>query len=170
MDRNFDLGMIMKFSEIRERITGINCSVFGISWNPSEAECNIAKRIIRFLEDRRVLYSPSEMEVPNHCVQSIIEIRKFLTTELQSLSNKSKLYDPVKAMRISCRKFLDKMNIEDNRFMDNARSWGHWASWTFASALGELRGNFGIMVAQIATLYGIDVEDDLASIIPEKDN
>jgi len=160
----------MKFSEIKERITGISCPVFGISWNPPVAECNTAKRIIRFLEDRRVLYNPSEMENPIHCVQSIFEIRKFLNTELQSLSEKSKLFDPIKAMRISCRKFLDKMNVEDDRFLDHASTWGHWASWTFASALGELRGNFGIMISQIATLYGIDVEDDLASIIPEKDN
>jgi len=46
---------------------------------------------------------------------------------------------------------------------------GHYASWKFLSALGELRGVFGIYVAKIAVAYGIAVEKELSSIIPEKD-
>ena len=42
-------------------------------------------------------------------------------------------------------------------------------SWIFNSTLGELRGSFGIMLAQMAVAYGIDIEDDLATILPEKD-
>lgn len=37
----------------------------------------------------------------------------------------------------------------------------------FTSAVGELRGVFGVMIGQIAKAYGIDVEDELADIIPE---
>lgn len=40
------------------------------------------------------------------------------------------------------------------------------ASWEFNGAVGELRGVFGIHIAQLAAQYGIDVEDDLASILP----
>ena len=46
---------------------------------------------------------------------------------------------------------------------------GHWASWEFNGAIGELRGVFGIHVAKIAVAYGVDVENDLASIMPEQD-
>ena len=42
-------------------MTGLSCPIFGISWNPSEDETAIAARIIRYLEDRRVLFNPSEM-------------------------------------------------------------------------------------------------------------
>ena len=45
-------------------------------------------------------------------------------------------------------------------------SRGHWASWEFNGSVGELRGVFGIHIAKIAVTYGIDVEDDLASILP----
>ena len=34
-------------------------------------------------------------------------------------------------------------------------------------ALGELRTMVGIHIAQIAVKYGIDVEEQLASIVPE---
>lgn len=37
----------------------------------------------------------------------------------------------------------------------------------FTSAIGELRGVFGVMIGQIAKAYGIDIEDELAKIIPE---
>lgn len=63
----------MIFREIRERLTGISCPIFGVSWNPSETERTKAIKIIRFLEDRRVLYNPYEQECPDHCIHSIIK-------------------------------------------------------------------------------------------------
>ncbi len=41
--------------------------------------------------------------------------------------------------------------------------------WVFNKALGELRGTFGIHVAMLSSKFGIDVEDDLATILPEAD-
>jgi hypothetical protein len=43
---------------------------------------------------------------------------------------------------------------------------GGFHNWTFGSALGELRGTFGIHVANIAAAFKLDVEDRLASILP----
>lgn len=42
-------------------------------------------------------------------------------------------------------------------------------SWVFNGALGELRGVFGVHLARLAVAYGIDVEDDLGSILPGED-
>lgn len=157
----------MRFNEILNRITGLSCPVFGISWNPAEDERSIAKRIIIFLEAKRVLYVPSEMEVPPHCVHSVIEIRNFLTKELAKIHEESHLYAYVSAMRKACNKFLNKCDKKNGDIIVHGGNWGHWASWTFASALGEMRGTFGAMITQIASAYGLDVEDDLATIIPE---
>lgn len=130
----------MKFSEILNRITGLSCLIFGVSWNPSEDDRSIKKR---------VLYVPSEMEVPSHCVHSVIEIRNFLTSELPKINEKSRLYDYVSAMRKSCNKFLNKCDDRNGGIIIYSGNWGHWANWTFASA------------------YGLDVEDNLAVIIPK---
>jgi len=46
---------------------------------------------------------------------------------------------------------------------------GHFASWKSNGAIGELRDTFGIYIAKIAVAYGIDIEEDLASIIPGED-
>lgn len=50
-----------------------------------------------------------------------------------------------------------------------ANHYNHWASWTFYSALGEMRGTFGVHLARIAAQFRLDIEDQLASILPAKD-
>ena len=47
-------------------------------------------------------------------------------------------------------------------------SHGHWASWVFTGALGEMRGVFGVHIARLAASHGLDVEDELATIIPDE--
>jgi hypothetical protein len=158
----------MKFEEIINRLTGISCPIFGISWNPPKTDRAIVRRILTFLEDRRVLYSPSEIEVPDHCVQSVLRIREFLTDELAMFQSKDSIAGSVRAMRSACRKFLNTIQAEDdNRIVRFAHSPGHYASWEFNQALGELRGVFGVHIARLAAQYGLDVEDDLAKILPE---
>ena len=156
----------MKFSEIANRLTGISTPLGGASWQPAEMEIGAARRVIAFLEDRRVLYEPSEMEVPSHCVHSVIEIRHRLSDELGKLdASSSELVASLRAMRAACRKFLERVGIDGSDGIHHANSWG-FHNWTFGSALGELRGTFGIHVAKIAAAFKLDVEDRLASIMP----
>lgn len=159
---------MLSFNDIKERLTGISCPFFAISWNPPESERKIAQRVISFLEDRRVLYNPSELEMPRHCVEFVCRIREYLTSEMQQTENGFNLFSHIKAMRIACRKFLNRLNSKDDRFLNEARYNGNFSSWVFGSALGEIHGTFGNMVAQILAAYGIDIEDDLATIIPKK--
>lgn len=144
----------MKAKDIKYRLTGLSIGSIGASWEKIKTERDKAQNLITFLEDRRVLYGPFEDEVPDHCIQSVLEIRKFLTTELQDLPARSKFAEHLKAMRASCRKFLDAL--------PNRRP----SQQTFLTALGELRGVMGIHMATIAARYELDVEDGLASIFP----
>ncbi len=113
-----------------------------------------------------MLYVPDQLEVPSHCVHSIIEIRQHLTTEPGKLDNGSEFAASLRAMRAACRKFLERVgeNGRDATLCANQR--GHWASWTFYSALGEMRGTFGVHLARIAAHFKLDIEDGLASILP----
>ncbi|MDL1949933.1 hypothetical protein FBQ97_08995, partial [Acidobacteria bacterium ACD] len=87
----------MKFKEVVGRITGISCPVFGVSWKPAETDRAMARRVVTFLEDRRVLYAPDSQEIIHHCVQSVLEIRHHLTAVLQELPDKSELGENVRA-------------------------------------------------------------------------
>lgn len=155
----------MRFKEVLARLTGLSSPVFGVSWNPPEPHVHVARRVVTFLEDRRVLFVPSEMEVPDHCVRSVLEIRRFLTTELQSLDGHSELADSLRALRAASRKFMNAVGARPDIIVFGAHP-GHWASWEFNGALGELRGVFGVHIARLAAAHGLDVAGELASILP----
>lgn len=137
----------MKFNDITSRLTGISIPVFGLSWTPPASERDAAKRVIAYLEDRRVLYSPYDLEVPEHCATSAIDIRRHLTDELQKIDGEGELAKQLRAMRVACRKFLDVVQARDE-FVKHGFSRGHFASWTFMPALGALRGVFGLHLVQ----------------------
>lgn len=160
----------MKFKDIASRLTGLTCPVFGVSWVPTESDRTIASRVVTFLEDRRVLYAPEEIEVPAHCVRSVLEIRTYLTTELQRSGEKGSLAPRLRALRAASRKFLDEVGGSDQDIVRYGGHQGHWASWRFGSAVGELRGVFGIHLLQLAVEYGLDVEEPLAGIFPIADS
>lgn len=72
----------------------------------------------------------------------------------------------LRAMRAACRKLLDTIEHDGERVLAFGFSRGHYASWVFLPALGELRGVFGTHLARIAALHGLDVEVPLSSILP----
>lgn len=157
----------MRLQNVFQRITGFSTPFVGVSWNVSISEATRAKNIVNFLEDRRVLFNPDALEVPEHCVSSIIEIRHFLTESLNGLSDSSPLTANIKLMRGACRKFLDSAQRADRDIVRHANMHGHYASWEFYSALGDLRGVFGIALALISEAFYIDIEKDLSKILPE---
>ena len=46
---------LVKFTEIASRMTGFSFPIFALSWQSPTPDVAIARRIIAFLEDRRLL-------------------------------------------------------------------------------------------------------------------
>ena len=160
---------IIRFKEICNRLTGFSVPLFGVQWNPPKTEIQLTRRVITFLEDRRVLYNPSDLEIPEHCVHSVIEIRHFLTEVLHDCTPGSEIANHIRAMRAGCRKFLDTVQSDDRHIITFGSQHNHCSSWVFQPALGELRATFGIHLAQLAVRYGCDLEGELIKILPVED-
>jgi hypothetical protein len=157
----------MKFGDLASRLTGFSIPVFGVSWDPPDPETRVARRVLAFLEDRRVLFNPYDLEVADQCVQSVVEIRRFLTDEIGRLPSDSKLGEHLRGIRAACRRFLDGMHPDSGRIL--RRHWpGPFESELFTQ-LGELRAAVGVRVAAIALMNGLNVEGELASTLPEPD-
>lgn len=157
----------MDFKEIASRITGFSTPVFGVSWNPPEAEIAVARRVLAFLEDRRVLFNPYDLEVADQCVHSVLEIRRFLTTEIGRLPSGSTLADHLRGIRAAGRRFLDDEHQGSHGLLRS-----HWSGPLEAglyTELGELRATIGLHVAAIAAMHGLDVEGQLECVLPEPD-
>ena len=152
--------------QVAARITGFSTPVFGISWNPTETDVNVAQRVITFLEDRRVLFNPFDLETREHCVESVGMIREKLTEELGKLPNSSGLPQHLRMIRQACRAFLDKLHPNGKRGIIQPHMFRHGDDAPFFMALGELRSAIGVHIAVIAAMHGLGIEGDLASVLP----
>lgn len=156
----------MAIRDLRGRLTGLSVTaVGGVSWQPLESDRDVVRRLLTYLEDRRVLYVPSECELPNHWVMSVLDIRRYLTELLETTADRPQVADSLRAMRAACRRFVEQAGSIAARHEVNAHVSGT-PSWTFNQSLGELRAVMGVHIALLADRYGLSVEDQLAVTLP----
>jgi len=148
----------LKGQAIARRLTGISCPIAGISWTPPVDEQDKARRLLTFLEDRRALYHPYDMEVGPYVIRSILEIRERLTADLEAVSKSSVLGESLSAMRAACRGFLDKTQKTSVR--------RYFMNGLIIDALAELRARFGVHIARLACAYDLEIDEPLASTLP----
>lgn len=163
-------GYTMNWREILSRLRGFSIMGTGASWEgPVKAERDIAHRVVTFFEDRRVLYNPYHLEVPEHCVESVHEMRSFLTEELTDHREHEGISKNLRAMRAACRKFLDTVQKSGGVIIIDDPFEGGPDAWEFFSALGELRATVGLHLSIIAANHKIDIHGDLEKIVPPED-
>ena len=86
-----------------------------------------------------------------------MQIRAYITDLLQQIDNDSALIPNLKLMRAACRKYLDDNPKSDKRH----RYFGPEDT----ISLGELRGVFGINLAEICVKFGVDLDSELEDIL-----
>lgn len=140
----------------------LSFSIFGLGakWEFGKTNKEIARRTVRFLEDRRLLFGqrgrhPND---PRYCVRSAQEIREFLGEQLQEHDLGAKLARALQEMRAACRRFIDAAAEDPSGFRSDAPR--------FFVAVGELRSTFGFYIAALADRYSLNVDDDLRQILP----
>ncbi|MFF8376237.1 DUF6650 family protein [Streptomyces sp. NPDC015661] len=159
----------MKISGIMRRITGFSTPFGGLDWEASVPQREVAQKLLVYLEDRRVLTAPrpviEAVEVPQHCVASVFQIRETLTQFLMDPDTGDELAQQLKTLRAACRRFLNDVGSDHSP----SPTVNAWSAATFGNALGEFRALFGIQLALIAAQYKLDLPDELRYIVPAED-
>jgi hypothetical protein len=149
------------FKEILAHCTGISSPIFGVQWNPPILEIQVARDLVTDLEDRRVLFSPVAMEGPSHCLASVNSMRQSLTNALKQLSESSLLAKQLLVMRKACHHFADVIGAPGFDNIDHV-----FQRSVLERELFALRKAVGKALSEIVVAHGLNVEDDLATIIP----
>ncbi|WP_371933117.1 DUF6650 family protein [Bradyrhizobium sp. CCGUVB23] len=155
-----------------QALSGFSLPFFGVQWTPPADEREIVRGLLTAMEDRRVLFVPYHLEVVSQVTSSVLEMRKILTKVLQALPETSRAAGSTRAMRTACRRFLEEPTPDFRnltRWLGARHADDEEGSPSFFVALGELRATFGTHIAALAHQYGLDVEPDLASVLPSTD-
>ena len=131
-----------------------------------DVERDALTRLVTVLEDRRVLYNPTEVEVPEHCVDSVLRLREFLIDGAGELHRDNQVAIAMRRMAAACRRFLDVAIHGDNGRPLGPRLGWSLDSWTFNQALGELRGQIGVYLAELLDTHHVQIEGPLVTILP----
>ena len=151
------------------RVSGGSFSVLGIgiNWERTPGDERVARDVVIFLEDRRLLFGDRHLEDEDHCVASALECRAFLTSRIAATSPGRPLEATLKAMRAAFRQFVERAGPHGQNF--RYRGSLHEAD-PFSLALGDVRSQVGEQLARIAWRYDIEIDDELARILPPDDD
>lgn len=147
------------------RVSGGSVSIlgFGIDWERTEGDERIARYVVGYLEDRRLLFGDRHVEDEGHCVASALECRSMLTRQLAEAGLGQQLEASLKAMRASFRQFVERAGPHGRNFR---RRGSMYEADPFSLALGDLRAQVGEQLARMAWRYDLEIDYSLATILP----
>jgi len=157
------------------RVNSVTTPVGGLSWTPPSSEREEIRKLVVFLEDRRALFDPYNVEAVALVEHSVQEIRAELTKVLQTVGEASRAGELLRTMRAACQRYLSRASVFRDEPYWHRRPRYHGgpgldeADDDFIMALGELRGVFGTCLGQIASSYEIKVHGQLAELVPAAD-
>jgi hypothetical protein len=160
---------LRKAENIGRRLRGVSAFGFGASWEYPPSERETVRKLLIFLEDRRALFAPYDVRVARHSLPSSNRIREECTETLSSLPETSPGVGPIRAIRAACRRFIDDQRVRDESIFRRVDEGSFEQQAAFFIALGELRAFIGNEVAILAALYDLELDADLASIVPAED-
>lgn len=146
------------------RITGLDTPFGGVSWEYTENAKKGIQELFYFLEAKRILTNPTEMEIGIWCEKSAIEIRNKLTELLSKYDFNKETITCVRTMIDSCNSFLDDMRCVTRPGIIYKNGNGDWEDINFSKAMKKFRKSFRDNIKVLSEAYQIEFKND----IPEK--
>lgn len=94
------------------KITGIDTPFGGVSWEYTETSKNGIQELFYYLETKRILINPVEMEIKSWCVQSAIEMKREIASVLSKYKFNS---DTICWLRAMIEYLLVRVNARRRR-------------------------------------------------------
>ena len=144
-------------------LNGFSTSLGGISWNKTTSSKEMFTRLLFFLESKRILVNPIELEFKDWCIESVLEIKQQLVNITQELKLKDFDADIIRNLIDTCNNYLDTvkpMNLTGIIY----KKEGRWEDLSFDRAMKTFRNSFKQEIVKIEKKYRLKFH----KIIPEE--
>lgn len=135
------------------RINGFSSPVGGISWEYTESEKRQIQKLFYFLESKRLLVNPADMELPDQCVQSALEMKKFIVGLLCDFQFSDDAESHLKELCAACNDFLDGLNSRQRPHIIYKNNSGDWADSDFSTIMKNFRNVFRTNIIRMEKNY-----------------
>lgn len=118
--------------------------------------------ILIYLESKRVLYNPGEVEQREHCIQSVLDMKNTLSKSVMDKRLSANELQPIRTMVSACNDYLNKVGKADGQvFVITAQSGCDWFDNSPNGSLGKLRGSFRSVIKGLENEYGLHYGKDI---------
>lgn len=138
------------------KINGVSIPVGGISWEYTESKKKGIQEMFYYLESKRILTNPMEMEIKEWSEKSAIEIKNKLVEILSKYEYDRITVKIIKAMIDTCNEFLDDMQKIDASGIIYKNSQKDWCDMRYSAAMKKFRKNFRYNIKLLTEEYDLE--------------
>lgn len=142
-------------------INGFSTSLGGISWNKTSSSKELFAHLLFFLESKRILVNPIEMEFKDWCIESVLEIKQQLLSITQEVNLKDFDADRIRNLIDACNHYLDNVTPMDLPRIIYKRDGEHWADLSFDRTMKTFRKSFKQEIEKIEKKYRLKFHKDI---------
>ena len=134
-------------------LNGFSTSLGGISWNKTTSSKEVFTHLLFFLESKRILVNPIEMEIKDWCVEAVLEIKQQLVNITQEVKLKDFDADRIRNLIDACNHYLNNVTPMDLPRIIYKRDGEHWEDLSFDQAMKSFRKSFKQEIETIEKQY-----------------
>lgn len=148
---------------MKYELSGISTPFAGISWTKNKTSKDMFTHLFLYLESKRILVHPIEMEKKEWCIESVLEIKHNLLSASENVTLDKFDLLTIRKLIDGCNTYLDTvypMNLPNIIYKNGER----WADLNFDKAMKVFRNTFKTEIGNIEEQYKLHFGKD----IPEK--
>lgn len=143
------------------KLNGISVPIGGISWEYTESGQKGIQEMFYYLESKRLLINPKEMEKKEWSEKSAIEIKNKLVDILSRYKYDQNIITIIKQMVDACNEFLDNMQRVEVRGILYKNLQSDWEDLEYGVAMKKFRKIFRDNIKLLAETYNITFSKEI---------
>ena len=144
------------------KLNGISVPIGGISWEYTESGQKGIQEMFYYLESKRLLINPKEMEKKEWSEKSAIEIKNKLVDILSRYKYDQSIITIIKQMVDACNEFLDNMQRVEVRGILYKNLQSDWEDLEYGVAMKKFRKIFRDNIKLLAETYNITFSKEIS--------